>query len=97
MIGKLLGHTTVHMTARYAHPANDPLKSAADHIANGIADIAGQLTLPTGLPPRRPEASTIEPSPPHNGIKRQMMAEGHRWSSKLSGFIRNCTRPRLPR
>ena len=41
MIGKLLGHTNVHMTARYAHLANDPLKSAAIRIANRIADVAG--------------------------------------------------------
>ena len=41
MIGKLLGHTNVHMTARYAHLANDPLKSAANRIANRIADVAG--------------------------------------------------------
>jgi len=32
MIGKLLGHTNVHMTARHARLANDPLKSAANRI-----------------------------------------------------------------
>ena len=37
MIGKLLGHTRGQTTARYAHLANDPLKAAA----NRIADIAG--------------------------------------------------------
>ncbi len=37
MIGKLLGHTNVYMTARYAHLANDPLKSAA----NRIAEVSG--------------------------------------------------------
>ena len=41
MIGKLLGHTNVHMTARYAHHADDPLKSAANRIASRIADVAG--------------------------------------------------------
>ncbi len=41
MIGKLLGHTNVHMTARYAHLANDPLKSAANRIANRIAEVSG--------------------------------------------------------
>ena len=41
MIGKLLGHTNVHMTARYAHLANDPLKSAANRIASRIAEVAG--------------------------------------------------------
>jgi len=38
MIGKLLGHSQVQTTARYAHLANDPIKSAAERIsgtANG--------------------------------------------------------------
>ena len=42
MIGKLLGYTNVHMTARYAHLANDPLKSAANRIANRIAEVSGE-------------------------------------------------------
>jgi site-specific recombinase XerD len=37
MIGKLLGHTQVRTTARYAHLAADPVKSAADHVAGNIA------------------------------------------------------------
>ncbi|MDA4848624.1 tyrosine-type recombinase/integrase [Hoeflea poritis] len=37
MIGKLLGHSQVQTTARYAHLANDPIKSAADRIAEGIS------------------------------------------------------------
>ena len=41
LLGKLLGHSNVHMTARYAHLANDPLKSAANRIANRIAEVAG--------------------------------------------------------
>ena len=41
MIGKLLGHHHVHTTARYAHLANDPLKSAANRIALRIAEVAG--------------------------------------------------------
>ena len=40
MIGKLLGHNHVHTTARYAHLANDPLKSAANRIALRIAEVA---------------------------------------------------------
>ena len=39
MIGKLLGHNKVQTTARYAHLANDPVKSAANRIASRIADI----------------------------------------------------------
>ena len=41
MIGKLLGHTQVQTTARYAHLANDPVKSAANRIATRIAEVAG--------------------------------------------------------
>ena len=41
MIGKLLGHNKVQTTARYAHLANDPLKSAANRIASRIAEVAG--------------------------------------------------------
>ena len=41
MIGKLLGHTQVQTTARYAHLANDPVKAAANRIANRIAEISG--------------------------------------------------------
>jgi integrase len=40
MIGKLLGHTQVQTTARYAHLANDPIKSAADRIAGFISGSA---------------------------------------------------------
>lgn len=41
MIGKLLGHSQIQTTARYAHLANDPIKSAADRIADGISVSAG--------------------------------------------------------
>ena len=41
MIGKLLGHTQVQTTARYAHLANDPVKSAANRIASRIAKVSG--------------------------------------------------------
>ena len=41
MIGKLLGHSKVQTTSRYAHLANDPLKAAANRIANRIAEVAG--------------------------------------------------------
>jgi integrase len=37
MIGKLLGHTQVQTTARYAHLAADPIKNAADQVASNIA------------------------------------------------------------
>lgn len=46
MIGKLLGHTQVQTTARYAHLANDPVKAAADRIASRIAGLAGHSGPP---------------------------------------------------
>jgi integrase len=36
MIGKLLGHTQVQTTARYAHLAADPVRSAADSVASSL-------------------------------------------------------------
>ena len=41
MIGKLLGHTQVQTTARYAHLANDPVKAAANRIASRISKVTG--------------------------------------------------------
>ncbi|MCY4349224.1 MAG: tyrosine-type recombinase/integrase, partial [Thiotrichales bacterium] len=41
MIGKLLGHSQVQTTARYAHLADDPVRAAADRIASRIAKVAG--------------------------------------------------------
>jgi integrase len=41
MIGKLLGHTQVQTTARYAHLAADPVKAAADTVATVIASALG--------------------------------------------------------
>jgi integrase len=37
MIGKLLGHTQVATTARYAHLASDPVKAAAEKVSAVIA------------------------------------------------------------
>ena len=37
MIGKLLGHTQVQTTARYAHLASDPVKEAATRISDRLA------------------------------------------------------------
>jgi integrase len=37
MIGKLLGHTQVATTARYAHLASDPVKAAAEQVSRAIA------------------------------------------------------------
>lgn len=45
MIGKLLGHTQVQTTARYAHLAADPVKLAANHVSS---EIAGMLNGEAG-------------------------------------------------
>ena len=37
MIGKLLGHTQVQTTARYAHLKTTPIRAAADKVSNAIA------------------------------------------------------------
>lgn len=43
VIGKLLGHADVRTTARYAHLADDPVRQAADRIAQAAAaGLAGQ-------------------------------------------------------
>ena len=41
MIGKLLGHTQVQTTARYAHLAADPVKAAAERVSTSIAALVG--------------------------------------------------------
>jgi site-specific recombinase XerD len=39
MIGKLLGHTQVQTTARYAHLMADPVREAAGQVSQGIAAV----------------------------------------------------------
>jgi integrase len=39
MIGKLLGHTQVQTTARYAHLATDPIKLAVNSVSNQLAEM----------------------------------------------------------
>ncbi|MDK9721941.1 MAG: site-specific integrase [Rhodospirillales bacterium] len=55
MIGKLLGHSQVQTTARYAHLADDPVQAAASRISRGIASLmngkAGQTVTPTDAAP----------------------------------------------
>jgi integrase len=53
MIGKLLGHTQVQTTARYAHLAADPVKAAAERVSSSIAAfISGQTGEIVPLLPR---------------------------------------------
>jgi integrase len=48
IIGKILGHTQVATTARYAHLASDPVKAAAATVATKIADAMQGTTAPAG-------------------------------------------------
>jgi len=48
MIGKLLGHTQVQTTARYAHLAADPVKSAAKCISTSILEAMGPIQKQQG-------------------------------------------------
>ncbi|WP_312798593.1 tyrosine-type recombinase/integrase [Tianweitania sp.] len=49
MIGRLLGHTQVQTTARYAHLKTDPIRAAANKVSNAIAEALA-------LPVKRSEA-----------------------------------------
>ncbi|MBE7638690.1 integrase arm-type DNA-binding domain-containing protein [Sneathiella sp. P13V-1] len=41
MIGKVLGHSQVQTTARYAHLADDPVQASADKVSEEIAKLLG--------------------------------------------------------
>jgi hypothetical protein len=48
MIGKLLGHTQVQTTARYAHLASHPIKQAATRISDRLAlSLLGPVDKPS--------------------------------------------------
>ena len=38
MVGRILGHTQVQTTARYAHLADDPLQRASERIASSLKE-----------------------------------------------------------
>jgi site-specific recombinase XerD len=42
MIGKLLGHTQVQTTARYAHLADEPIEVAAARVSSTVAAALAQ-------------------------------------------------------
>ena len=52
MIGKLLGHTRVQTTARYAHLAADPVKAAERVATNIVALMGGEISEAVPLRPR---------------------------------------------
>lgn len=46
MIGKLLGHSQVQTTARYAHLAAEPVQTAAERVSTSIANIVNGVEEP---------------------------------------------------
>ena len=51
MIGKLLGHTQVQTTARYAHLARDTVKASAARIGDSIeTDLGAEQQASSGRP-----------------------------------------------
>jgi hypothetical protein len=59
MIGKLLGHTQVQTTARYAHLAADPVKQAATKISDSLAlALLGPVGGPSTTKADRPAIAT---------------------------------------
>jgi len=73
MIGKLLGHTQVQTTARYAHLASDPVKSAAGR----VSDTIGAAMLGKGKPPKSTEGSKNRKSatPSNRKVLREQAAD----------------------
>ncbi|WP_316186335.1 MULTISPECIES: site-specific integrase [unclassified Bradyrhizobium] len=61
MIGKLLGHTQVQTTARYAHLASHPVKQAATRISDRLASaLFGSVAEPNVKKPLRSDLRTDE-------------------------------------
>jgi len=60
MIGKLLGHTQVQTTARYAHLARDPVKTAGRRVSDTIGAAMLRKTKMNG---RRKRASAMVRAP----------------------------------
>ena len=48
IIGKLLGHTNVDTTQRYAHIAEDPVRRASERIGSDIAAALGEPLVEGG-------------------------------------------------
>ncbi len=80
MIGKLLGHTQVQTTARYAHLARDPVKQAAERVSEQLGTLlngGGQST--GGSPPDHP-------SPPHGAAAKEPSEKTDKGSATIIPF-----------
>ena len=62
MIARLLGHSQIQTTARYAHLARQSVKTAADTVANSLADDIGP-SLRSSLAPSYPANRRIRLAP----------------------------------
>jgi integrase len=71
MIGKLLGHTQVQTTARYAHLANDPVKTAGGK----VSDMIGAAMFGKVKNPKRP-AKTNKRGPATASSRKPAPGEG---------------------
>ena len=50
MVGKLLGHSQIQTTMRYAHLADDPVKQAAEQVSSGLQNaLNGTAMISHGL------------------------------------------------
>lgn len=52
MVGKLLGHTQIQTTMRYAHLADSAVKDAARDVSNALSEAMMPATKPTPPPPK---------------------------------------------
>ena len=64
IIGKILGHTQVSTTQRYAHLQENPAKKAAEEAAAKIAAIAEKAQCPGDIKVRRNGVDEAENVPP---------------------------------
>lgn len=63
MIGKLLGHTQVQTTARYAHLATDPVKAAASRVSDTIGTAMRKKVARKAKTDQKPESAAEKPLP----------------------------------
>ncbi len=76
MIGKLLGHTQVQTTARYAHLANDPVKTAAGRVSDTIgAAMLGRKSSPKRRARSRSGAAGESPKRAAPAAEQRVSAE----------------------
>jgi integrase len=76
MIGKLLGHTQLHTTARYAHLANDPVKTAAGRVSDMIgAAMIGRKSSPKRRARSRSGAAGESPKRAAPAAEQRVSAE----------------------